>query len=174
MRVETLAGAKGGRPAAGTHGGRNEESYRGTDVVCGKSVHIIRVVIGKRRFRQDWRGGVGEANALEMRTSGGVVGEGGYYLRDATRTRTSRAYRGKPVGGRREDRKATLKGKYEVWKFGLGPFVGREGGGARGTHPSMFPFRSFGDRSMCGRCERGFPALTADIKLLRRGDRGSG
>lgn len=104
--MKTLPGAKGG--LAGGHDERNgEEGYRGTDVVCGKSVHIIRrnrkeeisVGTGARGGEGEVNEGWGRARERER-----------YYLRDATRTRMRRRVSRKRAEGRRgEDSKANMR-----------------------------------------------------------------
>lgn len=135
--------AKGG-PAA-----RDEEGYRGTVVVCGKSVHIIRrnrkeeILVGIRRGER----------------------RGRYYLQ--------REHIQREDFERIDER---LKGKYEVWKFGLGPpHTETKGHGGRGWSVDV-PFRILAKRRwkgviMCGCRElRPFHVAT-DIKLLRRRSR---
>lgn len=149
--METLPGEqREGRPRARERD--EEEGYRGT-VVCGKSVHIIRrnrkeeISVGIRR---------GEGEHGTAGGEGGIICNEDIYIREEDFERIDER----------------LKGKYEVWKFGLGRSLVYRRDTEVGNGPSMSLLESSrGERwrgvIMCGCCELRFPCET-DIKLLRR------
>lgn len=100
---ENVTGRAKGGPAARERDGI--EGYRGTVVVCGKSVHIIRCnrkeEISVGIMRRGTRGG-GRVNVWEG-------GSGAREVLSATRTYMGERVRGESGGGLREDRRATQR-----------------------------------------------------------------